>query len=184
MLTSGYKKEKSLFLLYSHFVFYKLYQVLTVSQYNTIMMQVFSYFGIFSMDKMNDPSKCIIFPGIVLVKWRAYCQIRSQHLIGGIGTIHYWIFEVILSKISWLFFLTQVFQGCGNPRPTPGRSKRSPKEAGANKRPFRTYSPEEKPTTAAGTNLDRLVRKRQTLCSDGSVICIVGANKTKAAVRP
>ncbi|CAG08301.1 unnamed protein product [Tetraodon nigroviridis] len=52
---------------------------------------------------------------------------------------------------------TKVFQGCGNPRPTPGRSKRSPKEAGGNKRPFRTYSPEEKPTTAAGTNLDRLV---------------------------
>eukprot|EP00064_Thunnus_orientalis_P013982 superscaffoldBa00002361_g14023 len=50
-----------------------------------------------------------------------------------------------------------VFQGCGNPRPAPGRSKRSPKESGGNRRPFRTYSPEEKPTTAAGTNLDRLV---------------------------
>ncbi|XP_037636915.1 glypican-2 [Sebastes umbrosus] len=52
---------------------------------------------------------------------------------------------------------TKVFQGCGNPRPAPGRSKRSPKESGGNRRPFRTYSPEEKPTTAAGTNLDRLV---------------------------
>uniref|UniRef100_A0A672ZQT8 Glypican 2 n=1 Tax=Sphaeramia orbicularis TaxID=375764 RepID=A0A672ZQT8_9TELE len=52
---------------------------------------------------------------------------------------------------------TKVFQGCGNPRPAPGRSKRSPKESGSNRRPFRTYSPEEKPTTAAGTNLDRLV---------------------------
>ncbi|GLD70441.1 glypican-2 [Lates japonicus] len=52
---------------------------------------------------------------------------------------------------------TKVFQGCGSPRPTPGRSKRSPKESGGNRRPFRTYSPEEKPTTAAGTNLDRLV---------------------------
>ncbi|TKS72086.1 Glypican-6 Secreted glypican-6 [Collichthys lucidus] len=50
-----------------------------------------------------------------------------------------------------------VFQGCGSPRPAPGRSKRSPKESGGNRRPFRTYSPEEKPTTAAGTNLDRLV---------------------------
>ncbi|XP_071756436.1 glypican-2 [Centroberyx gerrardi] len=52
---------------------------------------------------------------------------------------------------------TKVFQGCGSPRPAPGRSKRSPKEPGGNRRPFRTYSPEEKPTTAAGTNLDRLV---------------------------
>uniref|UniRef100_A0A3Q3W8X9 Glypican 2 n=1 Tax=Mola mola TaxID=94237 RepID=A0A3Q3W8X9_MOLML len=52
---------------------------------------------------------------------------------------------------------TKVFQGCGSPRPAPGRSKRSPKESGGNKRPFRTYSAEEKPTTAAGTNLDRLV---------------------------
>lgn len=50
---------------------------------------------------------------------------------------------------------TKVFQGCGNPRPS--RSKRSPKESGGNRRPFRNYTPEEKPTTAAGTNLDRLV---------------------------
>lgn len=55
----------------------------------------------------------------------------------------------------------QVFQGCGHPRPTPGRSKRSAKEPSAgNRRPFRTYSPEERPTTAAGTNLDRLVRTK------------------------
>ncbi|XP_051810597.1 glypican-2 isoform X2 [Acanthochromis polyacanthus] len=52
---------------------------------------------------------------------------------------------------------SKVFQGCGNPRPAPARSKRSPKESGGNRRPFRTYTPEEKPTTAAGTNLDRLV---------------------------
>ncbi|XP_020308589.1 glypican-2 [Oncorhynchus kisutch] len=52
---------------------------------------------------------------------------------------------------------TKVFQGCGSPRLTPGRSRRSPKESGGNRRPFRTFSPEEKPTTATGTNLDRLV---------------------------
>eukprot|EP00063_Salmo_salar_P079797 XP_014054632.1 PREDICTED: glypican-2 isoform X2 [Salmo salar] len=52
---------------------------------------------------------------------------------------------------------TKVFQGCGSPRLAPGRSRRSPKESGGNRRPFRTFSPEEKPTTAAGTNLDRLV---------------------------
>uniref|UniRef100_A0A8C4ZSP2 Glypican 2 n=1 Tax=Gadus morhua TaxID=8049 RepID=A0A8C4ZSP2_GADMO len=51
----------------------------------------------------------------------------------------------------------KVFQGCGSPRPAPARSKRSPKEPGGSRKPFRTYSPEEKPTTAAGTNLDRLV---------------------------
>uniref|UniRef100_A0A4W4HIZ6 Glypican 2 n=1 Tax=Electrophorus electricus TaxID=8005 RepID=A0A4W4HIZ6_ELEEL len=49
---------------------------------------------------------------------------------------------------------TKVFQGCGNPRPAPGRNKQ--REKGSRK-PFRTYSSEEKPTTAAGTNLDRLV---------------------------
>ncbi|XP_069502526.1 glypican-2 [Ambystoma mexicanum] len=77
---------------------------------------------------------------------------------------------------------TKVFQGCGNPRPVPGRTKRAPKDE--TKRRFRTYSPEEKPTTAAGTNLDRLITdvkeklklmKRfwvtlpHTLCSDDKV---------------
>ncbi|XP_043933206.1 glypican-2 [Protopterus annectens] len=50
---------------------------------------------------------------------------------------------------------TKVFQGCGNPRPAPSRDKRSSRDE--TKRRFRTYSPEEKPTTAAGTNLDRLI---------------------------
>ncbi|XP_015270351.1 PREDICTED: glypican-2 [Gekko japonicus] len=49
----------------------------------------------------------------------------------------------------------KVFQSCGSPRPTPARSRRAPREE--TKRRFRTYSPEEKPTTAAGTNLDRLI---------------------------
>uniref|UniRef100_A0A8C7XXV4 Glypican 2 n=1 Tax=Oryzias sinensis TaxID=183150 RepID=A0A8C7XXV4_9TELE len=52
---------------------------------------------------------------------------------------------------------SKVFQGCGTPKPSPARSKRSPKESGGSRRPFRTYTPEEKPTTAASTNLDRLV---------------------------
>ncbi|KAL0973907.1 hypothetical protein UPYG_G00212800 [Umbra pygmaea] len=50
----------------------------------------------------------------------------------------------------------KVFQGCGQPKPSKGlRSSRSVKETGFNSR-FRTYSPEARPTTAAGTNLDRL----------------------------
>ncbi|XP_053734441.1 glypican-2 [Synchiropus splendidus] len=52
---------------------------------------------------------------------------------------------------------TKIFQGCGNPRPSQGRYQRSLKESPSSKRPFRNFSPEEKPTTAAGTNLDRLV---------------------------
>ncbi|XP_062874785.1 glypican-2 [Trichomycterus rosablanca] len=61
---------------------------------------------------------------------------------------------------------TKVFQGCGNPRPTPSRTRRSLKERvrgrktereRESRRTFRVFSPEEKPTTAAGTNMDRLV---------------------------
>ncbi|KAM6446487.1 glypican-6 isoform 2-T2 [Liasis olivaceus] len=50
----------------------------------------------------------------------------------------------------------KVFQGCGQPKPAPGlRSSRSIPE-NFNTR-FRPYNPEERPTTAAGTSLDRLV---------------------------
>ncbi|CAM4718591.1 unnamed protein product [Caretta caretta] len=76
----------------------------------------------------------------------------------------------------------KVFQGCGTPRPAPARSRRAARDD--TKRRFRTYLPEEKPTTAAGTNLDRLVTDVKeklrlmrgfwvtlphTLCSDGKV---------------
>ncbi|KAG8448315.1 hypothetical protein GDO86_015416 [Hymenochirus boettgeri] len=51
----------------------------------------------------------------------------------------------------------KVFQGCGQPKPLPpGRPARSVSESNFNIR-FRSYSPEERPTTAAGTSLDRLV---------------------------
>ncbi|XP_043913441.1 glypican-4 isoform X2 [Protopterus annectens] len=50
----------------------------------------------------------------------------------------------------------KVFQGCGAPTPaTNSRVSRSVSE-GFNAR-FRLYNPEERPTTAAGTSLDRLV---------------------------
>ncbi|KAM4732266.1 glypican-4 [Anableps anableps] len=50
----------------------------------------------------------------------------------------------------------KVFQGCGTPKPaTVVRSKRSVRETGFTGR-FRPYSPEARPTTAAGTSLDRL----------------------------
>ncbi|XP_060936280.1 glypican-4 [Limanda limanda] len=50
----------------------------------------------------------------------------------------------------------KVFQGCGQPKPSMAfRSKRSLKETGFTGR-FRPYSPDARPTTAAGTSLDRL----------------------------
>uniref|UniRef100_A0A3P8XWC0 Glypican 4 n=1 Tax=Esox lucius TaxID=8010 RepID=A0A3P8XWC0_ESOLU len=50
----------------------------------------------------------------------------------------------------------KVFQGCGQPKPGKGtRSGRSVKETGFTGR-FRPYSPDARPTTAAGTSLDRL----------------------------
>ncbi|XP_070810495.1 glypican-2 [Pituophis catenifer annectens] len=49
----------------------------------------------------------------------------------------------------------KVFQSCGNPHPTPARSRRDPQEE--SRYHFQIYPPEEKPTTAGGTNLDRLV---------------------------
>lgn len=50
----------------------------------------------------------------------------------------------------------KVFQGCGQPKPSMGfRNKRSIKETGFTGR-FRPYSPDARPTTAAGTSLDRL----------------------------
>ncbi|XP_022530640.2 glypican-6a isoform X2 [Astyanax mexicanus] len=51
----------------------------------------------------------------------------------------------------------KVFQGCGHPKPAGlSRTSRGISEKGFNTR-FRPYSPEERPTTAAGTSLDRLV---------------------------
>lgn len=50
----------------------------------------------------------------------------------------------------------KVFQGCGQPKPSVAlRSKRSIKDTSFNGR-FRPYSPDARPTTAAGTSLDRL----------------------------
>lgn len=58
----------------------------------------------------------------------------------------------------------KVFQGCGPPKPVPaGRISRSVSEGAAFSTfsafstRFRPYHPEERPTTAAGTSLDRLV---------------------------
>ncbi|XP_057706781.1 glypican-4 isoform X2 [Corythoichthys intestinalis] len=50
----------------------------------------------------------------------------------------------------------KVFHGCGQPKPSMAfRSKRSAKDTAFTGR-FRPYSPDARPTTAAGTSLDRL----------------------------
>lgn len=57
----------------------------------------------------------------------------------------------------------QVFQGCGQPKLSMDfRTKRSTKDSGFPGR-FRPYSPDARPTTAAGTTLDRLVSTRADL---------------------
>uniref|UniRef100_A0A671MPN0 Glypican-6-like n=1 Tax=Sinocyclocheilus anshuiensis TaxID=1608454 RepID=A0A671MPN0_9TELE len=62
-----------------------------------------------------------------------------------------WIFELLLTSLT---------DGCGHPKPAGvGRSARGISDV-FNSR-FRPYSPEERPTTAAGTSLDRLVSGRQ-----------------------
>lgn len=57
----------------------------------------------------------------------------------------------------------QVFQGCGQPEPSMAfRATRSLKETSFTGR-FRPYSLDARPTTAAGTSLDRLVRDRPSM---------------------
>ncbi|XP_075440540.1 glypican-6-like [Ascaphus truei] len=64
------------------------------------------------------------------------------------------ISEAIMSLQEGSVHLTaQIFQACGSPPPV--RSRRSSREEP--RRRFRVYSNEEKPTSAAGTNIDRLV---------------------------
>ncbi|XP_052005753.1 glypican-6-like [Xyrauchen texanus] len=51
----------------------------------------------------------------------------------------------------------KVFQGCGQPKLNSAfRTRRSPRDSGFPGR-FRPYSPDARPTTAAGTSLDRLL---------------------------
>ncbi|KAL0963888.1 hypothetical protein UPYG_G00314920 [Umbra pygmaea] len=51
----------------------------------------------------------------------------------------------------------KVFQGCGHPKPSGMVSRSTRGVSDVFNARFRPYSPEERPTTAAGTSLDRLV---------------------------
>ncbi|CAL8322111.1 unnamed protein product [Merluccius merluccius] len=51
----------------------------------------------------------------------------------------------------------RVFQGCGQPKPSEMSSRSTRGASDVFNARFRPYSPEERPTTAAGTSLDRLV---------------------------
>ncbi|GLD52375.1 glypican-6-like isoform X2 [Lates japonicus] len=50
----------------------------------------------------------------------------------------------------------RVFQGCGQPKPA-GMTRSTRGVSDVFNARFRPYSPEERPTTAAGTSLDRLM---------------------------
>ncbi|KAL6480915.1 hypothetical protein MHYP_G00089950 [Metynnis hypsauchen] len=52
----------------------------------------------------------------------------------------------------------KVFQGCGHPKPA-GMSRSARGISDVFNARFRPYSPEERPTTAAGTSLDRLIEQ-------------------------
>uniref|UniRef100_A0A8C6NR01 Glypican 6a n=1 Tax=Nothobranchius furzeri TaxID=105023 RepID=A0A8C6NR01_NOTFU len=57
---------------------------------------------------------------------------------------------------SMHLFMSQVFQGCGQPKPSGiGRSARGVSDVFSSR--FKPYTPEQRPTTASGTSLDRLV---------------------------
>uniref|UniRef100_H0W3Y3 Glypican 2 n=1 Tax=Cavia porcellus TaxID=10141 RepID=H0W3Y3_CAVPO len=51
----------------------------------------------------------------------------------------------------------KAFQECGTPHPVPARHRRAPAPREEAARPWRAAAEEERPTTAAGTNLHRLV---------------------------
>ncbi|ELK11045.1 Glypican-6 [Pteropus alecto] len=72
----------------------------------------------------------------------------------------------------------KVFQGCGQPKPAPAlRSARSAPE-NFNTR-FRPYNPEERPTTAAGTSLDRLNQNMEKYAQAKMWTCWASADTCK-----
>lgn len=62
-----------------------------------------------------------------------------------------------------VFSCAQVFQECGTPHPVQSRNRRAPASREEASRSWRASAEEERPTTAAGTNLHRLVRREAKL---------------------
>ncbi|MEQ2221140.1 hypothetical protein ILYODFUR_012631 [Ilyodon furcidens] len=66
-----------------------------------------------------------------------------------------WMSVALISSVSVPSPGGQVFQGCGQPKPSViGRSARGVSDVFSSR--FRPFTPEQRPTTAAGTSLDRL----------------------------
>lgn len=67
-----------------------------------------------------------------------------------------------MSKTVKLYCVLQIFAGCGQPRlarkKREGEPEPEPEPEGASTYDFNTYKSRARPTTAAGTSLDRLVR--------------------------
>lgn len=114
--------------------------------------------GPFNIESVMDPIDVKISDAIMNMQENSV-QVSQKVMKAG-----YWKRAPGAPSSSWCDFPNmitlapmQVFQGCGPPKPLPaGRISRSISESAFSAR-FRPYHPEERPTTAAGTSLDRLV---------------------------
>ncbi|XP_069799288.1 glypican-4 isoform X1 [Dendropsophus ebraccatus] len=116
---------------------------------------------------LNVLGGCLANPGDLDVDWNTFIDsmlMVAERLEGPFNIetvmdpIDVKISEAIMNMQENSNQVSQkVFQGCGQPKPLPpSRVSRSVSDSNINHR-FRSYSPEERPTTAAGTSLDRLV---------------------------
>ncbi|KAM3910732.1 glypican-4 [Leptodactylus fuscus] len=116
---------------------------------------------------LNVLGGCLANPGDLDVEWNNFIDsmlMVAERLEGPFNIetvmdpIDVKISEAIMNMQENSNQVSQkVFQGCGQPKPLPpSRVSRSTSDSNINHR-FRSYSPEERPTTAAGTSLDRLV---------------------------
>uniref|UniRef100_A0A8C9GWU4 Glypican-6 n=1 Tax=Piliocolobus tephrosceles TaxID=591936 RepID=A0A8C9GWU4_9PRIM len=110
--------------------------------------------GTWSSQFANKSCSCILTDAMLLVAERLEGPFNIESVMDPIDVK---ISEAIMNmQENSMQVSAKVFQGCGQPKPAPAlRSARSAPE-NFNTR-FRPYNPEERPTTAAGTSLDRLV---------------------------
>ncbi|XP_055763971.1 glypican-6-like isoform X2 [Salvelinus fontinalis] len=105
---------------------------------------------------MSPLSVCVVTDAMLLVADRLEGPFNIEAIMEPIDVK---ISEAIMTmQDNSMTVSAKVFQGCGQPKPSGMGSSRSARGISDvfNAR-FRPYSPEERPTTAAGTSLDRLV---------------------------
>ncbi|XP_053555238.1 glypican-4 [Bombina bombina] len=116
---------------------------------------------------MNVMRGCLANPGDLDTEWNNFIDASLQvaerlegpfNIETVMDPIDVKISDAIMNMQENSMQVSQkVFQGCGQPKPlSQVRTSRSVSESNFNMR-FRSYGPEERPTTAAGTSLDRLV---------------------------